>query len=260
MESDNKKEETKDKKGEAIETWESHIKPHGPIRELYPGKLWSVEGTFGKKNDGKRNMVVYKLNSGGLLCHSVVTLNKEGMDQLEALGKPELLIVPNGQHAIDSVVWKIRYPEAIIACPSIMKDILEKKKVGLHFNESTDDLSKYGITSHVVDGMKTSGGFGIGGERCYEVKLSESEHALIFTDYLFNLTNNSGITKLVFGSTFEVPRLIRWSVVTDKVKLKGWLTRMSENSSSTLKVITVAHGDPVIENAAARLKEAALKL
>lgn len=29
-----------------IETWQSHVLPHGPLQELAPGCLWHVEGTL----------------------------------------------------------------------------------------------------------------------------------------------------------------------------------------------------------------------
>jgi len=241
---------------EKKDSWDSHIKPHGEINELYPGKLWMVQGTFGKKSDGFRNMVIYKMEDEGLLCHSPVCLNKEGMDKLESLGTVKLMIAPNGQHTIDTAVWKERYPEAILASPAIYKAAFEKEK-SLKTDMDADDLSKFGIKSHTIDGIKQSGGFGIGGELAYEVKLSSSEHALIVTDILFNVSGATGIKKFFIGSSFEVNRLIRWVVVNDKKALKSWIEKMA---NADPKIVVVAHGAPVVENTKNALLEAAKKL
>jgi hypothetical protein len=48
-----------------------------------------------------RNMVVYKMKSGGLFIHSCIAVNEETLDDIKALGDPEILLVPNRFHRSD---------------------------------------------------------------------------------------------------------------------------------------------------------------
>jgi len=238
--------------------WASHVQPHKEIVELFPGRMWQVVGTFGGKAENTRNMVLYKLDDGGLWCHSVVALNEETQAKLEALGTPTVFIVPNGQHSIDAGVWQQRYPNAKLLCPAKFKDMLVSKK-RLRVDGSCEDLlPKLGVNVLVPDGIKPTGGFGVAGELCYELKLSENDKALVFTDILMFGATHKGIKKFLLGNTFEVPRAIRWVAVKNVPLLKAWINKVADIAN--LKIISVAHGDPIVENAGQALKDAANKL
>src|SRR5687768_14893240 len=99
--------------------WEVH--PHGPLREVAPG-LWEVTGDV-PGLPLKRNMTVVRLSDPGssdgrLLLHSVIAMDDARMAELEALGKPSVLVVPNGAHRIDIARYHARYPDAKIVCPA----------------------------------------------------------------------------------------------------------------------------------------------
>ena len=72
------------------------VLPHGDIIKL-DSRLWYITGSLPISHI-PRNMVVYKLNSGRLLIHSAVALKEEFMLDIENIGKPEFLIVPNKYH------------------------------------------------------------------------------------------------------------------------------------------------------------------
>ena len=85
-------------------TWT--LLPHKPIEKLEEN-LWRVEG---KMPDGKtqRAMVVARKQNGGLVIHNAIALEETEMKELEAFGKPEILLVPNRFHRQDSRIWKER--------------------------------------------------------------------------------------------------------------------------------------------------------
>lgn len=60
----------------------------------------------------RRNMVVYRLADGNLLLHSVIAMTDDGMARLDALGKPTVIVLPNGGHRMDVAAYKGRYPGA----------------------------------------------------------------------------------------------------------------------------------------------------
>ena len=59
-----------------------------------------------------RNMVVYRLNDGRLILHSLVALSEAGMKQLEALGRPSIMVIPHGYDGMDASWYLDRYPQA----------------------------------------------------------------------------------------------------------------------------------------------------
>lgn len=59
-------------------------------------------------------MIIYRLPDGGLLIysaliHSAIALDEAAMIELESLGKPRIMIVPNCTHRLDADVYKQRY-------------------------------------------------------------------------------------------------------------------------------------------------------
>lgn len=98
---------SKGKQEASSDSWDSHVQPHGEIRELYKGKIWEVisslfcfinnkvRGTFGGKETNRRNMTIYKLDDDSLLCISVIALNEKEMKKLLEIGKPSVTISLN---------------------------------------------------------------------------------------------------------------------------------------------------------------------
>jgi len=255
------KQEAINNSSNSIPTWESHVFPHGDLVELFKGRMWQVEGTLKKTGEGmKRNMVVFKMeDSGELWCHSVVALNDEGMKKLESFGKVGVILVPNGQHTFDSGVWQRRFPDAKLYCPSVIKPTLLQKGLRVDGNAEEVSWEKYGIRVMIPSGVKKSGGFGVGGELVFELKLDENSTGIVVTDILANNpSSTSGLKKFFTGNSFECNRIIRWAVLTNSSQFKNWLIKLSE--SSTIKILSVAHGAPVTENTIKAIRDAANKL
>ncbi|HKO91855.1 MAG TPA: hypothetical protein VJU61_11910, partial [Polyangiaceae bacterium] len=87
-------------------TW--HVADHGPLEPLSE-RLWRVEGALPGMSL-KRVMTVAEREGGGLVIHSAIALRPAEQAALEALGKPEVLLVPNGMHRLDAPAYKERYP------------------------------------------------------------------------------------------------------------------------------------------------------
>jgi hypothetical protein len=229
----------------------SRVYPHGGIEELAPG-LWQVTGSLGR-SPLPRNMVIFRLASGGLLIHSGVAMNGAGMAALEALGAPEVLIVPNGYHRSDASWYTARYPRLEVVCPAAARGRVERvvKVTG----EAETSLPQRGVTCHVPGGIRPS-------ELAYELTL-KSGRALVFTDLLFNLGPLPGISGrmlALLGSSgfFGMTRIGRWMLLREPGTFRSWLLQMAELPG--LKVICVAHGAAVTSGCGARLKDAAARI
>ena len=228
----------------------SQVMPHGDLKELAPG-LWQVQGSMARM-PLPRNMVVYKLEGGGLLIHSAIALDGKGMAQLESFGKPELMIVPNRMHRLDAGFYKARYPEIRVVCPENAREQVEKV---VAVDEVVEGLKIPGVTPLQPQGVRP-------GELAYELTTS-SGRALVFCDLLFNIPHEGGsggwIGRLL-GSTgfFGMTRIGRWLALKDRQIFRKWLEDLA--SDGEIAVISVAHGNAITENCNQRLKEAAARL
>ncbi|MBD2770911.1 hypothetical protein [Iningainema tapete] len=238
--------------------WLSHVLPHSPIEELAPN-LWHVTGILPAAGHPPREMVLYRLLDSTLLIHSGIALNEAGMTQLESLGKPTIMIVPNRIHRLDARVYKERYPDLLVVAPAAAKPYVEEVVSVDAIAEEL--LPKHGIICHQPAGIRPQ-------ELVYELQLPTGK-TLIFTDILFNLTdsylskyvpNNKFLIGLVGASGyFGITALGKRFFMTDRNAYRQWLEALADNIPS-LRVISVAHGEPITANCTQRLREAAARL
>jgi len=250
------KEEVKESKQEVKESkqedkdaeWKSHLWPHGEFQVLSDGEAWIIEGSL--KNGPKRNMVVYKMkNTGGLFLHSVVCLNEEAMQKLESFGKPEIILIPHTAHTIDAGIFKKRYPDAKLFGPKKIKDVLLKEK-RLTLDGFSEDIPKEtGVTPLIPEGLKRTP---VGVELTFQLELAAGK-ALIFCDLIINATGAKGPIKFFIGSSFVVPRFVRWIAVNDKSKFKAWLLKLADTEN--LQAVCSAHGAPITKDCAQQFKD-----
>ncbi len=233
-----------------MSTWNDHVFPHGDLIELAP-RLWSVTGSLAR-SPIPRTMVIYRLGDGGLLIHSAVALNDEGMTALEALGAPKILVVPNRMHRSDAGVYKERYPDLVVCCPEGARDAAAK--VVAVDNVSPVVLEPHGIVCHGDPSF----------EQTYELPLDDGV-ALICADALFNLMEHlpgfSGfMARYVSRSTgfFGVTGLGKLFLGKQAPVLKAWLNAQADRDD--VRLFVVAHGEPVTTDVSARLREAAARL
>jgi hypothetical protein len=223
--------------------------PHGRLEALAPN-LWQVRGSMAFPL--RRNMTVYRMPDGALLLHSVVAMDEDGMKALEALGRPSVMVIPRGSHLMDAGFYLKRYPELKVACPP------EGKKRALERCGRVDGtpeevLGPLGIRVHPVHGMRQ-------GEFAIEVDVPGGK-ALVTNDVLGgrdpdeNLSLMARLAGPPAGHRLGVARIVRWTMVRNKVDLRGWCHLMAENSA--IKLITTSHAPPVTSDCAEALRDAA---
>lgn len=89
------------------------VLPHEPIETL-TNNLWSVTGMLGNI---QRQMVLARMRDGRVVVFNAMALSDPEMNDVEAWGKPSVLVVPNGHHRQDARVWKKRYANAVVIAP-----------------------------------------------------------------------------------------------------------------------------------------------
>src|SRR5258705_9801059 len=110
---------------------------HEPI-EKHSENLWSVSGNMPGGN--QRRMSIARRADGQLVIHNAIALGEAEMKELEAFGKPAFLVVPNGFHRQDSVIYKQRYPEISVLCPqAARKKVSQVVEVAGHLDQLPKD-------------------------------------------------------------------------------------------------------------------------
>lgn len=224
--------------------------PHGSL-ETITENTWHLVGRL-PHGHLPRRMVVHRLASGGLWIHSAIALDDEGTAALEALGRPEVLVVPNGLHRLDAPAYKRRYPDLKVFAPA---NSLARAAAVVSVDGSVEEaMTAYGIEAIAPPGTKSV--------ECAYFLPSNGGRVLVVADLFFNLPRLPGIDGWLFGvigSTgfFGVTRLGRLSFVTDRMRFATWIDEVANNS---LRAIAVAHGDLVTTQCGDRLREAAQRL
>jgi hypothetical protein len=227
--------------------WSAHVLPHGPLTQLAP-RMWQVTGTM-KNVPLPRNMTIWRMADGGLWIHSAVACDDATMAEIEALGRPSVLVVPNGFHRLDAGVWKDRYPGMRVVCPEG-----SRAKVGEVLKVDGLDSEVPGVITHGA-GLKAS-------ENIYEVDAGAG-NGLVVCDALFNVAHIPGFMGFVLkmiGSTggFKMTNIARFAVLEDKKAFAQWMEQAA--ASPDLALLCLSHGDAVLADAARKLKDAAAAL
>ena len=225
---------------------------HDDLVALVPG-LWSVRGSL--PFPLRRNMAVFRLGDGSLLLHSVLAMNEDGMTKLAALGRPSVLIVPNGMHRMDAPFYKARYPDLRVICPAAVRAKVEKViAVDATCEEALPPL---GVRVHTLPGFKT-------GELAYEVDVPGGKALLVAdavgsSDYAPGIIG--GLMATLSGGIkgrLGVARIMKVLQVSDKKTAREGLTRLADVPG--VRVLIPAHGKPILEDCAVALRQAAASL
>lgn len=227
---------------------EHRVFPHGPLQELAPG-VWQVRG--GLAIPLYRNMAVVRLPSGELMLHSLVALNDEGLRELEKLGPLAYGVIPHAHHQMDAPFYRQRYPQMKMLAPAAERAGIEKNVPLAGTVEEV--LPRLGIKVHSVPGTKVK-------EAVYEVPLATGGVALISNDVFggANMARPSVLGRTIAaiggapGRRFGLTRIFRRTQVTDLPALRRFFAELA--AIPDVRLITVAHGDPVTTNAGGELR------
>lgn len=230
-------------------SWTVH--PHGPLEAIGPN-LWRVVGSL-PPSVLPRVMALWILPSGGVCVHSAVNVDAATLGQIEAIGTPAVLIVPNGLHRADAAAWKARYPSITTVAPAAARRAVESVTPVDALAE--DSLPGHGVECLAPAGLKP-------GELIYRVPQGDGTHALVVNDALFNVPEHfSGFFGFMFRyitrstGLFGITGLGRLVMLRQREAFAGFLRELAD--APGLTAIVVSHGDPITVDPAARLREAA---
>jgi hypothetical protein len=206
------------------------VLPHRPLEKLEPN-LWRVEGDL-PNGRGTRVMTLARLANGDLVIHNAVALEEPLMKELEAFGRPSLLIVPNSFHRIDAARFKKRYPSLRVVCPAGAR--AKVAKVVPVDATYADALADDGVKLAHLDGTADREGF-------MEVR-SDGKTTLVFNDVIMNVPKLGFPLGFLLGPTGKpaLPRVIRWFLVKDKKAFGAHLQRLA--TTPNLERVIVSHG------------------
>ncbi len=228
------------------------VYPHGDLASPIGG-VWIVTGRSAFPL--YRRMTVWKLPDGSLLAHSVIAMDDTRMAALDALGRVSIILVPNGGHRLDAGFYKKRYPDARVVAPAAsrakVEDLIAVDAV------AEDELPKHGVTIHALPGWKQ-------GELGYELALPDGGRALVLCDVLTNANPVPGfggwmttnITTAVKGA-LGVARIMKL-MLKDRAAAREGLARLADIPD--LRLVSTAHGLPVLSDCAGALRAGAASL
>lgn len=229
------------------------ILPHGDFKKL-SDRLWILEGTLPHKNPIPRNMIVYKLKNGKLWIHSPIALDEKRQKDLENLGEPMYLVVPNAYHRLDARIYKETYPFSEIVTPQKAEDKVEDK---VHVDlRAEEEFIFQDVKSIIVPGLNSI-------ECVYELNLNDGKKALVVNDLIVNIPRLPGVlgtlVKLLGRiGKFRVPPLTKLLFHVKKENLRHWFEALAKRRD--IKIITVSHGDPITRDIPDFLRSASLQI
>ena len=229
------------------------VYPHGPVERIDDGIL-SVEGEIVMPlGRFPRRMTVVALTGSRSVVFSPVCLSERAMRDIESLGTPAFMVVPNGFHRLDARPWKARYPAIKILCPPGARERVEK---AVPVDATRDVLADPDVDFVVAHGMAEA-------EAALLVR-RQAGTTLVINDLISNVRHPKGIGANImarlFGFGVHGPRMareVRWLFVKDKAALAAQLRDWA--AILDLKRIIPSHGE-IIDAPAAVLQRIASDL
>jgi hypothetical protein len=214
--------------------------------------VWQVTGSLAIPVP--RNMTIVRGASGGLLLYSVIAMHEDGLRELEALGRPEVMVIPHRRHQMDAPFYKARYPQlrVLAAEPSQVRGVAVDGGLGALSEHS---LSDYSVEAYVLPSN-------IQEDVVMDVRLADG-HALCICESLGNVSV-SGWLRLLFrvlgppGGGFGIARAVRLRELRDVTQLRAWLLEQAERTD--LRCLLFGHGQPLTADISGALRHAAHQL
>ena len=235
------------------EEWAKEVFPHSAIEQL-ASDLWVVQGCF-PKSPLPRNMVIHRFDRDKLLLHSVVALEERAMRELEALGTPSVMMIPNWDHWAHVVAFKRRYPALVVVCPEGSRWRVERR---LRVDATCEQFfPRHGMRFETPPGM-------LAVEGVLELTLERGGKALVMNDLVTNMAHQPGVKGLVLRltrSTGPLPRMI--PIVKRQLGVRaGEIRRYFEALArrSDLAVLTTSHGTCLQADVTGTLRRIAAEL
>jgi hypothetical protein len=200
------------------------VLPRGRVRTV-DERIVTVEGGIPMPlGNFPRRMTVVGLSDDRSAVFSAISLDEAGMREIEAVGKPTFLIVPNGHHRLDAPAWKKRYPALKVLCPRGAKD---KVSDAVPVDSTRDILDDSDVDFITVGGT--------GEAEAALVVRRNGATTLIVNDIIANVRHPRGLGAKIMARLFgfgvkqpQVPRVVMRSLVKDKKVLARQMRRWSK--------------------------------
>jgi hypothetical protein len=219
----------------AEDAWQREVFPHSELSQL-ANDLWVVRGEF-PSSPLPRNMIVYRYAGDSLLLHSVVALEEHSMRQLESLGKPSIMMVPNWDHWAHIAAFKKRYPDITVVCPQASRAKVEER---LAVDATCEEyFPRHGMHFSVPPGMDRV-------EGVLEVSLADGRVALLMNDLVTNVPHQRGVRGLLLRITGSSGRprvipIVRRRLHIESAAIRRYLEALTRRPEVAL--ITTSHGE-----------------
>ncbi len=173
-------------------------------------------------------------------------MHDEGMRELEALGRPTVMVVPHRRHQMDAPFFKQRYPELRVLAAD------PERVTGVAVDGPLSELGRFGIESYVLPGNVQE-------DTVMDVPI-DAGRALCVCETLNNLSASGFLSVLLKvlgppGGGFGVARAVRWREIRDRNALRAWLQKQSERTD--LRYLLFGHGAPITSDIPGALRRAA---
>lgn len=233
------------------EVWQ--VLDHGPLERL-ADNLWRVKGALPGMSL-QRAMTIVRRADGSLVLHSVICMNEPQMRELESLGVPTVMIVPNHGHRLDAPAYKKRFPGLRVYAPAGGREkIAEVVPVDGTFADFPSDDE---VRLEMLHGVKE-------GEGAMLVRSSDGL-TVVLNDTMHNMDKKRDLLGRIFTTLMgsapgpRVSRMAKLFYVDDQPALRRDLLRYAAMPGLVRLIVAhekVAHGP----EAAAALREAATYL
>lgn len=226
------------------------VRPHGALEKLADNLWWATGSLPGMSL--KRVMTVVKRSDGRLVLHSAIAMDEARMKELEALGEPAFLVVPNRGHRLDAPAYKKRYANIRVVAPRGGRAKIEEAVNVDHTYEDfpADDAVRF-ETLH-----------GVNDEEGAMIVTSPDGATVVLNDVVMNMDRKRDPLGFFFTTVMgsapgpRVSRLVRLLYVKDQKALRADLERLADTPDLTRFIVAhekVAHGP----DARAALRKAA---
>jgi hypothetical protein len=189
-------------------------------------------------------MAIIKRADGTLAFHNAIPVDDKTLEEIRALGKPAILIVPSGFHRLDVHAFREKLGLKVYA-PAGGKKRVEKL---IPVDGTYDDFPGDAVLSiEKLDGAKS--------EVAFLVK-SGDRSALLFCDAMMNIPKGKGgfiVSLLRSSGGPKCTPLFRMVGMKDKNAMREDFKRLGKIPN--LKHLVPSHGEIVSENAAAVLTQ-----
>ena len=226
------------------------VGPHGAVETLDDGILTVSGEIVMPLGRFPRRMTAVRLSGGRSLIWSGIALPDAQMAQIEALGTPAFIVVPNPGHRLDAPAFAARYPRALVVTPpGARRKVAEVVRV----DDTTGDFGDPDVTLVAVAGFD-------GKESALIVRRADGT-TLVTNDVIGHVRHPQGLGAQVMVRLFgyglrrpAIPRTIRgW--IRDKAALAEQLRSWAELPGLTR--IVPSHGEPITRDPRGQLRRLA---